>query len=183
MTVEEVPLRVISPEVTAAVTAPKARIKASVEHAARSRVRTIAATVWADLRDAWFWEAHPPAIADVWRSRTVSYDQIPGGQHECVNVWRPDGGDIEIKPMRRSGLALTCECSDRAPEDRKKFNTWIRTWFAIRWGWIVWNHLVAIPLTVVLYATAWILQHPARTGGALLTLAVMWVSIQAAVNG
>jgi hypothetical protein len=40
----------------------------------------------------------------------------------------------------------------------------------LRAGWVAWNFAVAIPTTAVLYALAWMLQHPARA--AVLALVV-----------
>ncbi len=168
------PLAIFSSETVAAVTGPKP-IPARVKRALWRRALSALATMWGDLCGAWFWDAAPPSISQVWRSRVVEYSAIPGGQHECVNAYLTDNGR-KIQEVRRSGFwQLSCICSDVPAEHRKTYNRWIRIWFAMRWGWVVWNHAVAIPLTVVLYSLAWILQRPARTFGACVVVAFLWV--------
>jgi hypothetical protein len=174
------PLAIFSPETVEAVTAPKptmTRVKRSLWR----RWLAVLATVWGDLCGAWFWDAAPPSISQVWRSRVVDYSAIPGGQHECVTRYVVDGsGGFKVGEVRRSGFwQLTCICDGMAADDRKKVNVHIRTLFALRWGWIAWNHLVAIPLTAVLYATAWILQRPSRTFLGLSTFAFLYGVAQA----
>lgn len=49
----------------------------------------------------------------------------------------------------------------------------------MRLVWVVWNHLIAVPATAVLYAVAWVLQHPARAGAAALVavpITLMWIN-------
>jgi len=46
-------------------------------------------------------------------------------------------------------------------------------------AWTVYSHVVAVPASAVLYALAWLLQHPARAGLAtavVLPLTIMWIT-------
>lgn len=169
------PLAIFSSETVAAVTGPKP-IPARVKRALWRRALSALATMWEDICGAWFWDAAPPSISKVWKSRVVEYSAIPGGQHECQTALVTDGaGGFKLGEVRRSGFwQLSCICDGVSAEDRKKINTRIRIWFAMRWGWIIWNHLVAIPLTAALYATAWVLQRPSRTFLTVSTIAVMY---------
>lgn len=48
----------------------------------------------------------------------------------------------------------------------------------VRLGWLVWNTVVAVPTTAVLYVLAWVFQHPARAGVAAVVavpITLMWI--------
>jgi hypothetical protein len=49
----------------------------------------------------------------------------------------------------------------------------------LRAGWVAWNYVVAVPMTALLYAAAWVFQHPLRTLAAVVvagTILAMWIT-------
>lgn len=150
-------LRVFSPDTIDAVTRPKP-VAVRAKRAARRSALEALSTLASDIRaGAWFLRDTPPSLAEVWRDRIVPWHAMPAERHRCEHV--PDG-DLARRFTVDGGLS--CACSNVTDEDRRGGSKNIRIMTALRWGWIAWNHLVAVPLTAVLYALAWMHQRPGR---------------------
>lgn len=119
-------------------------------------------------RTPWIFEGVPPSIADLVKVRIPDWDLFEGLRHHCFD--RTDGM-MELAPGN-----WTCECTPASAEVRKAYTKRLRIINSVWAAWIVYNHVVAIPVSGVLYFAAWIIQHPGRLLlTTILLLVVAWL--------
>lgn len=170
------PMTVFSPELTAAVIGPKPVAK-KAKAAARGKWREVLSTVLGDLRGSWLWSAHPPAVAEVWASKVVEYDRIPFEPHRCLTI---DPANAPGRTFDATGPLGQCRCPGATEKQRKEATRANWVGFALRVGWILWNFVIALPLTLVGYGFIWVHQHPARAGLFWVVAGTIWGAVRSA---
>ena len=117
-------------------------------------VESAGAIAVGDLSVSWIFRGEPPSIGDIVKVRMPDWEPFERLRHRCFDRTE---GMLEIAP---GGWA--CECTPASEELRKSNTRQIQIINSVRVAWIVYNHAVSIPATVLLYIAAWIIQHPGR---------------------
>ncbi|MEV8510823.1 hypothetical protein [Dactylosporangium sp. NPDC051484] len=155
MTSVEMPLPILGEaeprpvvELPAAVPVEESRSRRVLDAAGRGVTVAVG-----DVREAWIFHGTPPTVADIVAVRVPDWEPFERFRHRCFDRTE---GMIEVD------AGWTCECTPVADEVRKANTRDIRIVKGVRVAWIIYNHVVAIPATVLLYVAAWIVQHPGR---------------------